>query len=170
MRQFRRIIYPKNASSGMPLICPPSAERAVSNGGQVSAAGRMCSRLGKLRRQIAPPAVDCRHHWPTAGIRGFLCVSDFLPATTLVPTGKIDSRCKEGHRRHIRVYGDAHLRFFARYRSQGQCIMKKRPASEGRSCDGRSNCNGESGAKEPQKNIGKSAREWHFDLEGKDNR
>jgi hypothetical protein len=52
----------------------------------------------------------------------------------------------------------------------GQCIMKKRPASEGRSCDGRSNCNGESGAKEPQKDIGKSAREWHFDLEGKDNR
>jgi hypothetical protein len=51
-----------------------------------------------------------------------------------------------------------------------QCIMKKRPASEGRSCDGRSNCNGESGAKEPQKDIGKSAREWHFDLEGKDNR
>src|SRR6202049_887525 len=42
-----------------------------------------------------------------------------------------------------------------------QCIMKKRPASEGRSCDGRSNCNGESGAKEPQKDIGKSAREWH---------
>jgi hypothetical protein len=30
--------------------------------------------------------------------------------------------------------------------------------------------NGESGAKEPQKDIGKSAREWHFDLEGKDNR
>ena len=51
-----------------------------------------------------------------------------------------------------------------------QCIMKKRPGSEGRSCDGRSNCNGESGAKEPQKDIGKSAREWHFDLEGKDNR
>src|SRR5207245_3941361 len=36
-----------------------------------------------------------------------------------------------------------------------QCIMKKRPTSEGRSCDGRSNCNGESGAKEPQKDIGK---------------
>jgi hypothetical protein len=52
----------------------------------------------------------------------------------------------------------------------GQCIMKKRPGSEGRSCDGRSDCNGESGAKEPQKDIGKSAREWHFDLEGKDNR
>ena len=34
----------------------------------------------------------------------------------------------------------------------------------------RSNCNGESGAKEPQKDIGKSAREWHFDLEGKDKR
>jgi hypothetical protein len=51
-----------------------------------------------------------------------------------------------------------------------QCIMKKRPGSEGRSCDGRSNCHGESGAKEPQKDIGKSAREWHFDLEGKDNR
>jgi hypothetical protein len=49
-------------------------------------------------------------------------------------------------------------------------IMKKRPGSEGRSCDGRSNCNGESGAKEPQRDIGKSAREWHFDLEGKDNR
>jgi hypothetical protein len=45
--------------------------------------------------------------------------------------------------------------------------MKKRPGSEGRSCDGRSNCNGETGAKEPQKDIGKSAREWHFDLEGK---
>src|SRR5260370_24422969 len=54
--------------------------------------------------------------------------------------------------------------------ARSQCIMKKRPASEGRSCDGRSNCNGESGAKEPQKDIGKSAREWHFDLEGKDNR
>jgi hypothetical protein len=52
----------------------------------------------------------------------------------------------------------------------GQCIMKKRPGSEGRSCDGRSDCNGESGAKEPQKDIGKSAREWHFYLEGKDNR
>jgi len=51
-----------------------------------------------------------------------------------------------------------------------QCIMKKRPASEDRSCNGRSNCNGESGAKEPQKGIGKSAREWHFDLEGKDKR
>jgi hypothetical protein len=24
--------------------------------------------------------------------------------------------------------------------------------------------------KEPQKDIGKSAREWHFDLEGEDNR
>jgi hypothetical protein len=48
--------------------------------------------------------------------------------------------------------------------------MKKRPGSEGRSCDVRSNCNGESGAKEPQKDIGKSAREWHFDLEGKDSR
>jgi hypothetical protein len=46
----------------------------------------------------------------------------------------------------------------------GQCIMKKRRGSEGRSCDG------ESGAKEPQKDIGKSAREWHFDREGKDNR
>jgi hypothetical protein len=42
--------------------------------------------------------------------------------------------------------------------------MKKRRGSEGRSCDG------ESGAKEPQKDIGKSAREWHFDREGKDNR
>src|SRR5256886_16849747 len=51
-----------------------------------------------------------------------------------------------------------------------QCIMKKRPTSEGRSCDGRSNCNGESGAKEPQKDIGKSGGEWHFDLEGKDTR
>jgi hypothetical protein len=29
---------------------------------------------------------------------------------------------------------------------------------------------GESGAKEPQKDIGKSARKWHFDLEEKDNR
>src|SRR5437879_9756714 len=48
--------------------------------------------------------------------------------------------------------------------------MKKRPASEGGSCDGRSNCNGEWGAKKPQKDIGKSAREWHFDPEGKDNR
>ena len=49
-----------------------------------------------------------------------------------------------------------------------QCIMKKAPRF--RSRDGRSNCNGESGAKEPQKDIGKSAREWHFDLEGKDKR
>jgi len=48
--------------------------------------------------------------------------------------------------------------------------MKKRPASEGRRYDGPSNCNGESGAKEPQKDIGKWAREWHFDLEGKDER
>ena len=38
-----------------------------------------------------------------------------------------------------------------------QCIMKKAPRF--RSRDGRSNCNGESGAKEPQKDIGKSARE-----------
>jgi len=66
--------------------------------------------------------------------------------------------------------------------------MKKRPASEGRGGDVRRlrsaalcraslryggagrNFNGESGAKEPQKDIGKSAGEWHFYLEGKDNR
>jgi hypothetical protein len=34
----------------------------------------------------------------------------------------------------------------------------------------RNNCNGESDAKGLQKDIGKSAREWHFDLEGKDKR
>jgi hypothetical protein len=33
-----------------------------------------------------------------------------------------------------------------------------------------SNCNGEWGGKGLQKDIGKSAREWHFDLEGKDKR
>jgi len=68
--------------------------------------------------------------------------------------------------------------------------MKKRPpASEGRGCDERrlrcaalvqglpsataalgSNCHGEWGAKGLQKDIGKSAREGHFDLEGKDKR
>jgi hypothetical protein len=31
-----------------------------------------------------------------------------------------------------------------------------------------SNCDGESGVRGLQKDIGKSAREWHFDLEGKD--
>jgi hypothetical protein len=33
-----------------------------------------------------------------------------------------------------------------------------------------SNCNGEWGGKGLQKDIGKSASEWHFYLEGKDNR
>jgi hypothetical protein len=33
-----------------------------------------------------------------------------------------------------------------------------------------SNCNGESGAKGLQKDVGKLAREWHCDLEGKDKR
>ena len=44
-----------------------------------------------------------------------------------------------------------------------QCIMKKRPASEGRSCDGRSICCGVRGGKNAQKDIGKSARELFVD-------
>ena len=39
---------------------------------------------------------------------------------------------------------------------------KAPPLSDGGSCDGRSNCNGESGAKEPQKNIGKPDERMAF--------
>jgi hypothetical protein len=67
----------------------------------------------------------------------------------------------------------------------GQCIMKERPASEGRSrmrrrlrcatlCRASLRYGGASssvpGGKGLQKNIGKSAREWHFYLEGKGKR